>query len=109
MERKRELIVKERDHLGFRQKRPIAIRPPDLSTFSGEEIAMVDYVLSLLDGKSATEVSDLSHGFEAWQLANDGEEIPYFTALLSDGEPTPDDWELARELAAEREPAIEAR
>lgn len=109
MERKRELIVKERDHLGFRQKRPIAIRPPDLSAFSGEEIAMVDYVLSLFEGKSATEVSELSHRFEAWQLANDGEEIPYFTALLSDGEPTPDDWELARELAAEREPAIEAR
>jgi hypothetical protein len=109
MVQEQELVVKVRDHLGYPQKRPIAIRQPDLSVFSGEEIAMVDYVLSLLEGKSATEVSDLSHRFEAWQLAEDGEEIPYFTALLSEGEPTPDDWELARELAAGRELAIEGR
>lgn len=109
MVRDRDLVVKVRDHLGYPQKRPIAIRQPDLSAFSGEEIAMVDYVLAQLEGKSATEVSDLSHRFEAWQLAEDGEEIPYFTALLSDGEPTPEDWDLARELVAEREIAIEAR
>lgn len=101
MVRKRELVVKERDYLGYPQKRPIAIREPDLTLFTGEEIATVDYVLSLLEGKTATHVSDLSHRFEGWQLAQEDEEIPYFTALLTDGEPTPDDWELARELAAE--------
>ncbi len=109
MVRDQELIVKVRDHLGFPQKRPIAIRQPALSEFSGEEIAMVNYVLSQLEGKSATEVSDLSHRFEGWQVAEDGEEIPYFTALLSHGEPTPDDWELARELAAEHALAAETR
>jgi hypothetical protein len=109
MVRDRELVVKVRDHLAFPQKRPIAIRAPDLSAFTGEEIAMVDYVLSLLDGRSATEVSDLSHRFKAWQLAEDGEEIPYYTALLSDGEPMPDDWELARQLAAEHEVVVGAR
>jgi hypothetical protein len=108
MVRDRELVVKVRDHLGYPQKRPIAIRPPDLSAFTGEEIAMVDYVLSLLEGKSAAEVSHLSHRFKAWQLAEDGEEIPYYTAILSDGEPTPDDWDLARQLAAEREVAVGA-
>ena len=109
MVRDRELVVKVRDYLGYPQKRPIAIRPPDLSGFTGEEIAMVDYVLGQLEGKSATEVSELSHRFEAWQLAEDGEEIPYFTALLSDGEPTPEDWDLARELAQESETAMEAQ
>src|SRR5687767_8161280 len=49
MVRQQELVVKVRDHLGYPQKRPIAIRQPDLSAFSGEEIAMVDYVLSLLE------------------------------------------------------------
>jgi hypothetical protein len=101
MVRELDLVVKERDYLGYPQKRPIAIREADLSMFSGEEIAMVDYVLSALEGKSATSVSNLSHRFEAWQLAVDGEEIPFFTALLTDDEPTPEDWELARALAAE--------
>jgi hypothetical protein len=101
MVRERELVVKTRDYRGYPQKRPIAIRAPDLSGFTGEEIAMVDYVLSQLEGQSATTVSDLSHRFEAWQFAEDGEEIPYHTAFLSDAEPTPEDWELARELASE--------
>lgn len=35
----KDLVVKVRDHLGYPQKRPIAIRQPDLSGFSGEEIA----------------------------------------------------------------------
>jgi hypothetical protein len=109
MERARELVVKVRDHLGYPQKRPIAIRPPDLSKFSGPEVAMVDYVISLLEGRSASEVSDLSHRFPAWQLAEDGEEIPLFTALISEGEPTPEDWDLARQLAGERELAAGAR
>lgn len=100
MVRKQELVVKQRDYLGYPQKRPIAIREPDLSMFSGEEIAMVDYVLAKLEGQSATAVSDLSHRFEAWKLAHDGEEIPYQTAFISEREPTAEDWEFARDLSA---------
>jgi uncharacterized phage-associated protein len=96
-----DLVVKTRLVMGgFTQKRPIAIREPDLSAFTADEIAMVDYVLSQLQGRSATDVSNLTHRFEAWQLAQDGEEIPYETALLSDQEPTTEDYAHARELAA---------
>ncbi len=43
---------------------------------------MVDYVLGKLEGQTATAVGELSHRFEAWQLAEDGEEIPYRTVSL---------------------------
>jgi hypothetical protein len=92
--------VKDRLVVGYNQKRPIAIRKADLSSFSAEEIAMVNYVMEQLAGKSATAVSELSHRFAAWKAAADGEEIPYYTALLSDREPTADDYAFARDLAA---------
>lgn len=93
------LVLKERFISTYRQKRPIAIREPDLGAFSAEEIAMVDYVLGHLEGQSATAVSNLSHRFDGWQLAADGEEIPYPTALISEREPSAEDWDYARQLA----------
>ena len=102
LQRDGSLVVKERFVMGHTQKRPIAVRTPDLSAFTADEISMVEYVLSKLEGQSATEVSDLSHRFEAWQLAEDGEEIPYQTALISERQPTVEDHAFARELAGAR-------
>ncbi len=59
------------------QQRPTALREPDLSLFSGEEIAIVDQVIELLKDKYAEEVSDLSHYYLGWQLVEDRETIPY--------------------------------
>jgi hypothetical protein len=98
MQRRGELIMKERFVNGYTQKRPIAVRPANLNLFTAAEIAMVDYVLSQLEGKSATAVSELSHRFEAWQIAEDGEEIPYQTAFISERKPNADDWAYARTL-----------
>lgn len=101
LQRERALVVKERLVHGFTQKRPIAIRQADLTRFTADEIAMVDYVLGELEGVSATAVSELSHRFKAWELAQDGEEIPYQTAFLSEREPNAEDIQFARELARE--------
>lgn len=103
MLRNRELIMKDRLVGGYTQKRPIALREPNLDLFTATEISMVDYVLSQLEGKSATQVSDLSHRFEAWQMAEEGEEIPYQTAFISERQPTADDWAYARALAGQAE------
>jgi hypothetical protein len=102
LQREGALVMKERLVMGYTQKRPIAIREADLSAFSADEISMVDYVMEKLEGSTATVVSALSHRFEAWELAGDGEEIPYFTALISDREPTSEDFAYARELAVEK-------
>jgi hypothetical protein len=97
----RELIVRSQPYGGFQQKRPIALRSADLSGFTGEEIAQVDAVISQLWGRTATEVSEISHRFDGWKLASDRETIPYETAFISEREPTEEDFEFARELGRE--------
>jgi hypothetical protein len=89
-----------RDHFGLPQKRLVALRAPDLSRFSGEEISIVDSVLRELEPFNATEVSELSHRFLGWQLARDKEEIPYSTVFLGEPRtPTIEEIEFGRELA----------
>jgi hypothetical protein len=72
-----------RDHFGFEQKRLVALRLPNLSGFTGEEIAIVDEVIDLLRDHNASEVSALSHELACWQLADLNQDIPYEAILLS--------------------------
>ena len=67
---------------GHTQKRLIPLRPADLSLFEAEEIAIVDYVIEHLRDMNGTEVSDLSHRFPGWKLAERGERIPYYTVFI---------------------------
>jgi hypothetical protein len=60
---------------------------------SSEEVAIVDEVLVALAGKTAREVSDMSHRELGWILARPGETIPYETAWLS-SEPLPQEAEI---------------
>lgn len=69
---------------------PRMLTPKLLST---AEIAIVDEVLAALAGKTAREVSDMSHRELGWVLAKSGEVIPYETAWLS-SEPLPQEAEI---------------
>ena len=89
-----------RDYFGRKQQKLLALREPDLSTFSGEEIAIVQEVIRILRPYDATDVSDLSHRFIGWQLAEEGETIPYSTvALGAPRPPTSNEIEYGRRLA----------
>lgn len=83
---------------GFEQDRLVHLRDPDLSLFSGEEIAIVDEMIDLLRTKSASEVSEFSHRFIGWQVARIGEEIPYETVYVKSREPTAKENAHARTL-----------
>lgn len=85
------LVLARRNYHGYQQEQPVALREPDLASFSGEEISIVDQVISELWGKSGRDVSDLSHEFVGWKVARMGEEIPYETALVDVSPPTADD------------------
>lgn len=82
------------------QQRLVALRRPNLSLFSGPEIAVVDDVLDLLRGDTATAVSLRSHEWDGWRAARIGDDIPYSTAFWSQHDLTSDDIERARQLAA---------
>ncbi|MBI3450619.1 MAG: SocA family protein [Acidobacteria bacterium] len=66
----------------YKQHRLIALREPDLSAFTGKEIALIDAVIDRWRGVSATDISDASHGFLGWKAARDGETIPYSTVFV---------------------------
>jgi hypothetical protein len=97
LESKKEAAVQRIDFLGKEQQRLVALRDPDLSLFSGEEIALVDQVIEYLKGKSAKEMSELSHN-RAWRVAKMNGSIPYEAAFISDENPNERDVERGREL-----------
>lgn len=75
-------------YFGHLQKKPIALRPPDVSVFTAEEVNLVDHVLQKHRLKNATQISDESHLFLGWKVARERERIPYETALVSTRKPT---------------------
>ena len=100
MSKDEEMKIQEREYYGKVQKRPIALVPADLSLFTAEEIASVEKVVHNLWDNSAREVSELSHLFDGWKLADDFEEIPYSVARLGfDFELNAFHYKLADEIA----------
>lgn len=79
-----DIAIVLKDTLAGTQKRPGALRLPDLDVFDAWELSIVDDVILALKDKSAEEVSDLTHYHVGWKLANDGETIPYFTVFCRD-------------------------
>ena len=88
-----DLVIREEPIGGLIQKRPIAMRPANVYRFSQEEIVLIDHILRRFWYMSAAEISDDSHKFIGWALAEQGEKIPYDVALLGREELT--DKELA--------------
>jgi hypothetical protein len=86
-----DLEISSMEYFGRLQKKVIAKRQPNVSVFSVEEIVIVDDVLNQIEHMSGTDISDLSHQFPAWKVADDKEELPFFTFLLSSKSPSPDD------------------
>lgn len=100
MDEKDELKIQKRLYHGKTQKRPIALIEPDISLFTGEEIDTVNYVIQELWGKNGTQVSDMSHEFLGWQLAETYESIPYSIARVTTRkELTPFHYQLMEDTA----------
>ena len=96
-------------HMGLQQiklksgnvmKRPVNLREPDLSLFSGEEIAVVDSVIEWLKETSSQRVTEVSHELVGWAVAEVGHTIPYRTFYFSNPPLSEDEGFRARELFA---------
>jgi hypothetical protein len=102
MEEASEAVIVSQKRFNFIQKRLFALRDPDLSSFSAQEIALVDGVIDGLRGFDATNISALSHLVAVgWQLADEGDDIPYESVFISNQPPTPADVRRGQELAKE--------
>ena len=98
MESVGELVMRTVQDGKFEQKRVVPLRPPNLSLFSAEDIAIVDEMIHRCWGRTAKAVSELSHGI-AWKVAGDREAIPYEAVFLSDEPLTEYDITRTHELA----------
>lgn len=100
-----ELVIKETSYLGRTQKRPVALREPNLSLFEIEEVDFVDQVVDSLRNQTAKRVSDVSHEVSlAWQLAEIKEVLPYQAVFLAN-KVTTADREFAAKIAQDRNAA----
>jgi len=88
---------------GYRQDRLIPRRPADLSVLTAEELEIVDQVLETIRGKTAAELSAMSHDEMGWKMVDIGEDIPLSSAYLADDVVvTPAMRDRARVIAARR-------
>lgn len=81
------------------QQKLIALRAPDLSLFSPEEIALIDSVIEAVRPMNGADLSAISHEFPGWMAAETRQTIPYETALLRMEPVVDEDLARTRELA----------
>lgn len=109
----RELVIAEKDlkdsgtiyietveYYGKRLKHITAGRDPDMSSFTEDELAIIEGALRLYGHESASYLSALSHRELGWRLAEYKEEIPYNTLYLGTAGPTEADVHRGEELAS---------
>jgi len=84
----RDIIVRKNDYFGRDVHRPLALRKPNTSLFTFDELSLVTSLVQQWLGKSAREISDASHKFKGWRLAKNQETIPYSVALVGNRPPS---------------------
>ena len=99
MEKDGDAAIQTTDFFGMTQKRLIALRPADLSTFTADEIAMVDAVLDQLRPMTGAEVSLWSHRFPGWEAVENQETIDYQWVYLDRRRLTGDEIDFGRKVA----------
>lgn len=93
-----------------RIKRYAAFAPPDMSDFNADELGFIDWwIKHVSEEHTAVSISEKSHDY-GWQIANEGEELPYTAFLarrvrdLHEG----DELEWARSIASEIKGKVDA-
>ena len=100
MEEDESIVIKKESVFGKIKHRIIALKEVDVNVFSPQEIKLIDDILSQLEDKNGTELSNITHEhYLGWKLTGEGEEIPYFSIFLSSDKPTLLDIEQAEEIA----------
>lgn len=93
-----EIAIRTADYGGYTQHRVVPLRDAKIDIFTSEEISLVDEIIASLWGRNGKNLSDMSHKFAGWKLANIGEQIPYSVALVGSREPTPEEVEYGKTL-----------
>jgi hypothetical protein len=102
LEERRDLAIQQVSRGGYPQRRPIPLRDANLDLFTAQEIAIIDQVIEEQRGMTATMISQQSHrDILAWEVARNGEPIPFETSWLAPRPLTPEEIAYGLQLAAE--------
>lgn len=94
------LAIEHRPYFQGVQKRPIVVGAgAQRRLFADDEMQIVTSIVNYFHGKSARDVSDISHREPGWILAEDRADIPYETAWLSQDPVDQADEALALQMA----------
>jgi uncharacterized phage-associated protein len=108
LQKEGRIDVSVRDYFGFQKKDYISKLPPPTTRIGNFAPKILDDVIDFVCARSAKEISELSHN-AAWQAADLGEVIPYFTAMGMEPSFVSDaDVEAATNEARRIRPLIEA-
>lgn len=88
------------DYYGYQLRHLTALRDPDLSSFSEDEIAIIEGAIKQYGHESAKHLSELAHREHGWRLAKMKEVIPYHTVFLGTGAVSEADIRRGEELAS---------
>jgi hypothetical protein len=89
-----------RQYMGLQQTRLYALRDPDLSEFTSQEVDILNQVIQSCWGTPRNQINLNSYGPFSWKLVKEGEIIPYETIFLSDRELTKKEASYALRLAS---------
>lgn len=89
------------------RRRAIAMREADLDKFSAPEIDIVNRVLDRFQNTSGTDLSELSHEFIGWSVADYNEDINFNAAFVSARPLTAKEREMAKQYLDNAEKCLD--
>ena len=96
------LLVIQEARVGTKtQHRPVNTRVANLEKFTADEISIVDEMIEFFSEKSAGETSEISHQILAYQIAREGDIIPYSAVFITNEPPSDKEFEEMARLNAE--------
>jgi len=102
MQKDNDIVLAHPTRFGFQHDRVVPLRDPNLSLFTADEIALVDSVIEGCWNATATDLSEVTHGYRGWRMARNLKDlIPYEAVFLSDEPPTDYELQHAQELVRE--------
>ena len=84
MQEQGEIEPVKSQHFGYRQKKYLPLKRPDLDILSAREIKHIDDVLARLSDKNAAEIENYSHEDIPCKTAQDGKPLSYESVFYRD-------------------------
>lgn len=97
------VAVEEVEVHGYTQKHIVARRQADISWLTPAQHELIDATVDRYWDDDATALSDLSHSFPGWALAEPNDPIPYHTVFIAQEAPTQADIDWAKGVVRQRE------